>query len=217
MHTAPTLLPACPPRWIDAYFPFTEPSYELEIFFNGKWLEVLGCGVMEQSILDGNFRPGHKAWAFGLGLERLAMVLFDIPDIRLFWSEDDRFLKQFKAGDLKVRGGGVGRGGWLAGWLSGGRACPALPRPVARAGAAPQLRLPASPQVCPAALEFPSAPAWAPAPCPPLRHRPASSRTPSSRPATRTWPSGPRQSSPRTTCASWSGASVATWWRRWCS
>ncbi len=69
-------------RWIDAYFPFTNPSFELEIFFKGKWLEVLGCGVMEQQILDGNYGPGHKAWAFGLGLERLAMVLFDIPDIR---------------------------------------------------------------------------------------------------------------------------------------
>ena len=91
-------------RWIDAYFPFTEPSYELEIFFNGKWLEVLGCGVMQQQILDGNFgEPGRRAWAFGLGLERLAMVLFDVPDIRLFWSGDDRFLKQFRAGDLKAR------------------------------------------------------------------------------------------------------------------
>ena len=39
-------------RWVDAYFPFTEPSYELEIFFNGEWLEVLGCGVMQQSILE---------------------------------------------------------------------------------------------------------------------------------------------------------------------
>ncbi|GLC48484.1 hypothetical protein PLESTB_000103000 [Pleodorina starrii] len=90
-------------RWIDAYFPFTEPSFELEIFFKGKWLEVLGCGVMEQRILDDNFKPGHKAWAFGLGLERLAMVLFDVPDIRVFWSNDDRFLKQFSAGDLKSR------------------------------------------------------------------------------------------------------------------
>jgi len=91
-------------RWIDAYFPFTEPSFELEIFFKGEWLEVLGCGVMEQAILDANSRsPGAKGWAFGLGLERLAMVLFDIPDIRLFWTSDQRFLKQFKTGDLSAR------------------------------------------------------------------------------------------------------------------
>ncbi|KAJ9517752.1 hypothetical protein QJQ45_004046 [Haematococcus lacustris] len=92
-------------RWIDAYFPFTEPSYELEIFFKGKWLEVLGCGVMQQVILDSNAAElkDHRAWAFGLGLERLAMVLFEVPDIRLFWSNDDRFLKQFKAGDLRTK------------------------------------------------------------------------------------------------------------------
>ncbi|KAI7835962.1 hypothetical protein COHA_010161 [Chlorella ohadii] len=90
-------------RWVDAYFPFTDPSYELEIFFNGEWLEVLGCGVMQQPILDKNLGPGQKAWAFGLGLERLAMVLFDIPDIRLFWTADQRFLKQFKAGDLTTK------------------------------------------------------------------------------------------------------------------
>lgn len=67
---------------MDAYFPFTEPSFELEIFFRDEWLEVLGCGVMQQVILDNNGQPGNKGWAFGLGLERLAMVLFNIPDIR---------------------------------------------------------------------------------------------------------------------------------------
>lgn len=90
-------------RWCDCYFPFTDPSFELEIFFNGKWLEVLGCGVMERQILQNTGRPNDRAWAFGLGLERLAMVLFDIPDIRLFWTDDKRFTEQFKAGELKQK------------------------------------------------------------------------------------------------------------------
>eukprot|EP00741_Cyanophora_paradoxa_P016594 tig00020930_g16024.t1 len=87
-------------RWVDAYFPFTEPSFELEIFFKGEWLEVLGCGVVRQEILDACGMGHLKGWAFGLGLERLAMVLFDIPDIRLFWSDDTRFTKQFTAGKI---------------------------------------------------------------------------------------------------------------------
>ncbi|GJM95518.1 hypothetical protein PR202_ga12262 [Eleusine coracana subsp. coracana] len=82
-------------RWVDTYFPFTNPSFELEIYFQDDWLEVLGCGVTEQEILKRNGRTDHVAWAFGLGLERLAMVLFDIPDIRLFWSNDKRFTSQF--------------------------------------------------------------------------------------------------------------------------
>jgi hypothetical protein len=83
-------------RWVDAYFPFTEPSWELEVLMEGKWLEVLGCGVIQRAIIDNCFantdassRPSSQVhgWAFGLGLERLAMRLFDIPDIRLFWSQ----------------------------------------------------------------------------------------------------------------------------------
>jgi len=79
---------------------FTDPSFELEILFNGEWLEVLGCGVIQQPILDGCDMKTRHGWAFGLGLERLAMVLFQIPDIRLFWSKDERFLSQFKAGEI---------------------------------------------------------------------------------------------------------------------
>ncbi|KAI4984412.1 hypothetical protein ZWY2020_010546 [Hordeum vulgare] len=90
-------------RWVDTYFPFTNPSFELEIYFQGDWLEVLGCGVTEQEILKSNGRTDHVAWAFGLGLERLAMVLFDIPDIRLFWSNDQRFTSQFSKGKLGVK------------------------------------------------------------------------------------------------------------------
>ncbi|XP_051241814.1 phenylalanine--tRNA ligase, mitochondrial isoform X2 [Dicentrarchus labrax] len=83
-------------RWVDCYFPFTHPSFELEVRFQGDWMEVLGCGVMEQQLLDSAGAGDKAGWAFGLGLERLAMVLYNIPDIRLFWSQDERFLKQFR-------------------------------------------------------------------------------------------------------------------------
>ncbi|KAJ4487947.1 hypothetical protein J3R30DRAFT_3279621 [Lentinula aciculospora] len=89
-------------RWIEAYFPFTSPSFEVEVFFRGKWLEILGCGVVRQSTLDTSNVQGKIGWAFGLGLERIAMILYSIPDIRLFWSTDKRFLSQFKAGEIKM-------------------------------------------------------------------------------------------------------------------
>lgn len=84
-------------RWVEAYFPFTSPSWELEVFWQGDWLEVLGSGVVQQAILDGAGVPNRVGWAFGLGLERIAMLLYSIPDIRLFWSTDARFLSQFSA------------------------------------------------------------------------------------------------------------------------
>jgi phenylalanyl-tRNA synthetase alpha chain len=88
-------------RWVEEYFPFTEPSSELEIKFNGDWMEVLGCGVMRQGVLANADMEDKMGWAFGLGLERLAMVLFGIPDIRLFWSEDRRFISQFEDGGIR--------------------------------------------------------------------------------------------------------------------
>lgn len=87
-------------RWVEAYFPFTSPSFELEVFWNGDWLELLGCGVVKQNILDNAGLKESIGWAWGIGLERLAMLLFQIPDIRLLWSEDERFLSQFKAGQF---------------------------------------------------------------------------------------------------------------------
>jgi len=87
-------------RWVDAYFPFTSPSLELEIYFEGEWLEVLGCGVIEKNIIRAAGRIDQPGWAFGLGLERLAMVLFGIPDIRLFWTNDQRFHEQFSDGEI---------------------------------------------------------------------------------------------------------------------
>lgn len=86
-------------RWVDQYFPFTHPSWELEIFYNDKWLEILGCGIMRQEILQKSGAVDRIGWAFGLGLERLAMCLYNIPDVRLFWSNDDGFLNQFKVDD----------------------------------------------------------------------------------------------------------------------
>lgn len=89
-------------KWVDAYFPFTEPSAELEIFYEEKWLEILGCGVLRDGVLSnaGIDYKQNTAWAFGIGIERLAMTLFDIKDIRLFWSKDKRFLDQFKNGEI---------------------------------------------------------------------------------------------------------------------
>ncbi|KAH8914287.1 phenylalanyl-tRNA synthetase [Atractiella rhizophila] len=87
-------------RWIDAFFPFTSPSYEVEILYKGKWMEMLGSGIIKQHTLNQAGMSHKMGWAFGLGLERIAMLLFNIPDIRLFWSQDERFLSQFQAGRI---------------------------------------------------------------------------------------------------------------------
>ncbi|CAL7934726.1 unnamed protein product [Xylocopa violacea] len=86
-------------RWVEQYFPFTHPSWELEVYYNDKWLEILGCGIMRQEILEKSGASERIGWAFGLGLERLAMYLYDIPNIKLFWSTDTGFLNQFKVDD----------------------------------------------------------------------------------------------------------------------
>lgn len=87
-------------RWVNVYFPFTEPSWELEIYHDGNWLELLGCGIMKQSILSSAGVQDRVGWAFGIGLERIAMCLYKIPDIRLFWSQDSGFLSQFETDDV---------------------------------------------------------------------------------------------------------------------
>lgn len=94
------LFPGCEYRVKSDYFPFTNPSYEIEVFYSNKWLEILGCGIIQQDILNNCSRLYKKGIAWGLGLERLAMVLFDIPDIRYFWMEDPKFLEQFKSGEI---------------------------------------------------------------------------------------------------------------------
>lgn len=88
------LFPGKQYRFNNDYFPFTNPSFEVEVLYNDKWMEVLGCGVIHTNVLN-NLHLPLKGWAFGLGLERLAMVLFNITDIRLFWTNDQRFYDQF--------------------------------------------------------------------------------------------------------------------------
>ncbi|KAB7494412.1 putative phenylalanine--tRNA ligase, mitochondrial [Armadillidium nasatum] len=82
-------------RWVSASFPFTHPSWELEIKLCDKWTEILGCGIIKQDILKNSGVREKVGWAFGLGLERWAMKLYNIPDIRVFWSTDPRFHEQF--------------------------------------------------------------------------------------------------------------------------
>lgn len=83
------------------YFPFTEPSYEVEVLLGDRWVEILGCGVIHRKILD-RHSIQKSGWAFGLGLERLAIIFYSIPDIRLFWTDDVRFTSQFKSCDEPV-------------------------------------------------------------------------------------------------------------------
>ena len=87
----------------DTSFPWTDPSFELYVMYNGEWLECLGSGIIKQKSLQQAGLHNHVAWAFGMGLDRLAMILYNIPDIRLFWSIDQRFLSQFKAGDVTTQ------------------------------------------------------------------------------------------------------------------
>ncbi|MEK7564966.1 MAG: hypothetical protein AAB501_01875 [Patescibacteria group bacterium] len=82
-------------------FPYTDPSLEMEIERDGKWIEILGSGVVKGSVLDklGVDSNVYNGWAFGFGLERLAIVSMDLPDIRLLWSNDERVKRQLKLGN----------------------------------------------------------------------------------------------------------------------
>tara|TARA_B100001057_G_scaffold1880_1_gene1760 strand:+ start:452 stop:1435 length:984 start_codon:yes stop_codon:yes gene_type:complete len=85
-------------RFRPSYFPFTEPSAEMDILFNGKWLEVLGCGMVHPNVLKNvNINPKKfSGFAFGLGIERFAMLSYKIKDLRFFFENDINFLEQFK-------------------------------------------------------------------------------------------------------------------------
>ena len=85
-------------RFNEDTFPYTHPSIEMEIERGGKWLEVLGAGVVKGTVLKnlGVDPEVYNGWAFGFGLERLAMISMELPDIRLLWSDDERVKKQLK-------------------------------------------------------------------------------------------------------------------------
>lgn len=101
MHLSKCLFPNNDFRIVDSYFPFTRISGEIEMLFNGKWIELLGFGSIHEDILKNCGLQDSSGWAFGIGLERVAMMLFKIPDIRYFWSEDLRFKKQFEKDTVK--------------------------------------------------------------------------------------------------------------------
>ncbi|WP_044104673.1 phenylalanine--tRNA ligase subunit alpha [secondary endosymbiont of Ctenarytaina eucalypti] len=86
-------------RFRPSYFPFTEPSAEVDCRRNnGRWMEVLGCGMIHPNVLSniGIDPEIYSGFAFGMGMERLTMLSYDIRDIRAFFENDLRFLKQFK-------------------------------------------------------------------------------------------------------------------------
>jgi len=85
-------------RFYDHNFPYTDPSFEMEAEINGQWIEMLGCGMARKSVLSAMGLEGYHGWAFGFGLERLAIASMSLPDIRLLWSEDERVKKQLKLG-----------------------------------------------------------------------------------------------------------------------
>ena len=88
-------------RFRPSFFPFTEPSAEVDIWWQsakgGKWLEIMGCGMVDPNVLKmvGLDPDVYSGWAFGMGIDRIAMLKYGLKDIRLFFDNDMRFLEQF--------------------------------------------------------------------------------------------------------------------------
>lgn len=86
-------------RFRPSYFPFTEPSAEVDVRWSeGKWLEILGCGMVHPNVLEsaGVDPDKYTGYAFGIGIERLAMLRYNVSDLRTFFENDLRFLRQFR-------------------------------------------------------------------------------------------------------------------------
>lgn len=85
-------------RFRASYFPFTEPSAEVDVLWSeGKWLEILGCGMVHPNVLENTGIDSREftGYAFGMGVERLAMLRYGVTDLRTFFDNDLRFLRQF--------------------------------------------------------------------------------------------------------------------------
>ena len=84
-------------RMRPSFFPFTEPSMEVDVFFKNKWIEILGAGMINEKILKiAGYTNDLNGFAAGIGIERVAMIKYGINDIREFYKNDIRFLKEFK-------------------------------------------------------------------------------------------------------------------------
>jgi len=84
-------------RFRPSYFPFTEPSVEVDVKFKGKWLELMGAGMVNPRVFEyAHYNPRDwQGFAFGMGPDRLAMIKYQVPDMRLFFLDDLRFIHQF--------------------------------------------------------------------------------------------------------------------------
>jgi phenylalanyl-tRNA synthetase alpha chain len=89
-----------------SYFPFTEPSVEVDVYFKGRWLEVLGCGMVDPVVLEavGLDPTKYAGFAAGFGIERFAMIMHNITDIRLFWENRLDWLRQFPSRPYAIPG-----------------------------------------------------------------------------------------------------------------
>lgn len=90
--------PEAETRFMPNFFPFTEPSAEMHVWFNGAWLEIMGCGMVDPNVFAAvGYDPAAvTGFAFGMGAERLAMVKHGIDDIRHFYDNDLRVMRQFR-------------------------------------------------------------------------------------------------------------------------
>lgn len=84
-------------RFRPSYFPFVEPGVEVDMKMGGRWIEVMGAGMVHRKVLETvRYDPDKwRGFAFGMGLDRLAMIKYRVPDVRLFYSGDARFTRQF--------------------------------------------------------------------------------------------------------------------------